>query len=297
MRGVSMWRASAAPCRLRRAARSWHSRWRPLRPRRRVEFVEGGRGIPAASGQDARACRATRVSSLREPRSSGRRRRRHRCRSSSRSSRVSPCRAGGRGAGHLGPWIAGVPPFLDADAVRPAVRADAGTIAQVTSTLRQEGLTVGTPSSTGLSLPVSGTVSQIESAFSTPIDRYHLASGKTGYDNRSAPQVPVDGGAADPRNPRTQHAQPAEAVDDDPTGRSGQSASPVDPFCADAGPGPTHAAARSCTTAIECQGGGALNAVQLAQAYSFGPLYSSNHYGAGITVALVELAGAGYLPS
>ena len=40
---------------------------------------------------------------------------------------------------------------------------------QVTSALQQEGLTVGPPSSTGLSLPVSGTVAQVQSAFSTPI--------------------------------------------------------------------------------------------------------------------------------
>ena len=42
---------------------------------------------------------------------------------------------------------------------------------------------------------------------------------------------------------------------------------------------------------------GALDAVQLAQAYSFDPLYSSGHYGSGTTVALVEMSGAGYNPS
>ena len=36
--------------------------------------------------------------------------------------------------------------------------------------------------------------------------------------------------------------------------------------------------------------GGALDAAQLAQAYSFGPLYTANHYGAGTTVALVEMS-------
>ncbi len=66
-----------------------------------------------------------------------------------------------------------------------------GTIAQVTATLKQAGLTVGSASSTGLSLAVSGTVAQVQSAFATPIDRYRLSSGKTGYHNRSAPEVPV----------------------------------------------------------------------------------------------------------
>ena len=63
------------------------------------------------------------------------------------------------------------------------------TIAQVTASLRREGLTVGVPSATGLSLPVSGTVAQVQSAFSTPISKYRLASGRTGYDNATAPQV------------------------------------------------------------------------------------------------------------
>ena len=44
-------------------------------------------------------------------------------------------------------------------------------------------------------------------------------------------------------------------------------------------------------------GTGALDAVQLSQAYSFGPLYAANHYGAGATVALLEMSGAGYLSS
>ena len=48
---------------------------------------------------------------------------------------------------------------------------------------------MGKPSATGLSLPVSGTVAQVQSAFSTPISKYRLPSGKTGYDNATAPEV------------------------------------------------------------------------------------------------------------
>ena len=56
-----------------------------------------------------------------------------------------------------------------------------------------------------------------------------------------------------------------------------------------------HSPGRAATLIGSVQSGtGALNAVQLAQAYSFGPLYSSNRYGAGSTVALVEMSGAGY---
>ena len=37
--------------------------------------------------------------------------------------------------------------------------------------------------------------------------------------------------------------------------------------------------------------------MDLAQAYSFDPLYSSGNYGSGTTVALVEMSGAGYSPT
>ena len=52
----------------------------------------------------------------------------------------------------------------------------------------------------------------------------------------------------------------------------------------------------SCQTAITGvqSAYGARDAVQLAQAYSFDPLYASSDYGAGTTVALVEMSGAGY---
>ena len=170
------------------------------------------------------------------------------------------------------------------------------TIAQVTSLLRSEGLTVGTPSSTGLSLPVSGTVAQIQSAFSTPIARYRLASGKTGYDNKSAPEVPVtvapqiEGilglNTLSPPQPSTTLPQASLVNPHSPS-------STVAPALAPGQPSPQSG---SCTTSISSvqTSYGALDAVQLAQAYSFDPLYTANHYGAGTTVALLEMADADY---
>ncbi len=175
--------------------------------------------------------------------------------------------------------------------------ATPGTIAHVTAALRHEGLTVGAPSSIGLSLPVSGTVAQIQSAFSTPIDRYHLASGKTGYDNRSAPQVPVTVApqiqgilglnTLSPPKPSTTVPQAS------PAGPHGGSFS-SSPAPALGQPSPGVGCAANIVTE---QKGGALDAEQLAQAYSFDPLYSANHYGAGTTVALLEMSTAGYLLS
>ncbi len=175
------------------------------------------------------------------------------------------------------------------------------TIAEVSSALRNEGLTVGSPSPTGLSLPVSGTVAQVQSAFSTPIARYRLSSGRTGYDNRSAPEVPesvapqIEGILGlDTLSP----PQPSTSV-------SVPQASGADPHAANASatpalaPGQPSPVSGTCTTDISGTETdyGALDADELAQAYSFDPLYSSDHYGAGTTVALVELSGAGYSSS
>ena len=158
---------------------------------------------------------------------------------------------------------------------------------------------MGTPSSIGLSLPVSGTVAQIQSAFSTPIDRYHLASGKTGYDNRSAPQVSVTVA------PQIQGILGLNTLNPPKPSTTVPQASPAGPHtrsvlrCAGTGPGPAHSTGGNCATINigMIQGYGALDADQLAQAYSFGSLYAANHYGAGTTVALVELGQAGYGPA
>jgi len=170
------------------------------------------------------------------------------------------------------------------------------TIAQVTSSLREAGLTVGAPSSTGLSLPVSGTVAQVQSAFSTPISKYHLSSGKTGYDNASAPEVnssvapQIEGilglDTLSPPQPSTSVPQASQATSHPAAVAAPETLAPDQP----------NPAAGSCATSISSVGSstGALDAPELAQAYSFGSLYSSNQYGAGSTIALVEMAGSGY---
>ena len=155
---------------------------------------------------------------------------------------------------------------------------------------------MGTPSATGLSLPVSGTVAQVQSAFSTPISKYRLSSGKTGYDNATAPEVDttvapqIEGilglDTLSQPQPSTSVPEASRAVPD-------RTAALAAPTLSQGQPQP---AAGSCSTAITDveDSTGALDAPDLAQAYSFDPLYSSNHYGAGSTVALLEMSGAGY---
>jgi hypothetical protein len=177
--------------------------------------------------------------------------------------------------------------------------ATPATIAQVTGSLRQEGLTVGTPSATGLSLPVSGTVAQVQSAFSTPISQYRLSSGKTGYDNATAPEVDttvapqIEGilglDTLSPPQPSTSVPEATQAV-------AHPAADLAAPTLAPGQPTPTGPSCTSGTTSVSGvkTSTGALEAPDLAQAYSLDSLYSSGDYGAGSTVALLEMSGAGY---
>ena len=173
------------------------------------------------------------------------------------------------------------------------------TIAQVTASLRREGLTVGAPSATGLSLPVSGTVAQVQTAFSTPISKYRLASGKTGYDNATAPEVDdtvapqIEGilglDTLSPPQPSTSVPVASQAVAHPAAGLAAPALAPGQPTPTGSG----------CTASI---GGvtsatGAVEAPDLAQAYALDPLYSSGDYGAGSTIALLEMSGAGYSTS
>ncbi|MGC2175513.1 MAG: InlB B-repeat-containing protein, partial [Acidimicrobiales bacterium] len=202
--------------------------------------------------------------------------------------------------------------FIDSAQFAQQYGPTQATISQVTSALEQQGLTVGTVSSTDLSLPVTATVAQAESAFATPIDTYRLPSGSTGYYNTAAPSVPTTvapqiegvlgldtlnqphpaGGLVPPAKPTSGSSHstgglvpPAKSTSSAPLAPS--------PQLATGQPTPTGTTCTSDIDTVESDYG-ALDADDLAQAYSFGPLYSADHYGAGATVALVELGGAGF---
>ena len=177
------------------------------------------------------------------------------------------------------------------------------TVAAVGDALRSDGLAVGRLSGTGLSIPVSTTVGQAESALSTHFSTYRLASGGTGYDADSRPQLPsnvvssVEGilglHTLNPPQPTDMRAPPAL-----PASRA--STTPTMDGTPGLAPGQPPSDSESCSDINNLVGEGALDAEQLANAYSFDPLYQSGQpadYGKGSTIALVELYGAGYTPS
>ncbi|MFI9380186.1 protease pro-enzyme activation domain-containing protein [Kutzneria sp. NPDC052558] len=65
------------------------------------------------------------------------------------------------------------------------------TIDAVTKSLRDAGLTPGTPTPDGLSIPVTATVAQAKSALGVDIAGYKMPDGRLTYANTSAPKLPA----------------------------------------------------------------------------------------------------------
>jgi subtilase family serine protease len=176
--------------------------------------------------------------------------------------------------------------FVTVDQFAKRFGATSAQISAVQSQLRSQGLTVGAPSANHLTLPVSGSVAQVQSAFSTRLSKVKLKSGETTYFNSAAVALPasvagdvqgvvgLDGAAI----PRPQYVKPTAK-------RSSMMRHALAPQEATGGPQPC-----SQATALQNQG---YTADQIATAYNFSPYYLSGDMGAGQTVALYE-EGAPY---
>ena len=64
-------------------------------------------------------------------------------------------------------------------------------VQQVSTTLRAEGLTVGTPTSGSTLLPVSGTAHTVSAVFDTPLESVRLPGHVTSMVNTAAPEIPA----------------------------------------------------------------------------------------------------------
>jgi Pro-kumamolisin, activation domain/Subtilase family len=165
--------------------------------------------------------------------------------------------------------------------------ATAAQVATVRTALLARGLQVGEPSANDLSLPISATAAEAEAAFGVALERVSTADGRVAYANLSAPQVPA---AAAPyvagviglddldvpqRAPVTHATAAAEAP-----------AAPLPAASASVltgGPQP-------CAAALSTQTHeGGYTADQIASAYDFSGFYGAGDFGAGQTIALLEL--------
>jgi subtilase family serine protease len=142
----------------------------------------------------------------------------------------------------------------------------------VRDALAGTGLTVGSRSPNGLSLPVSGTATQIEQAFNTDLAHVTLADGRSAYTDTTAPTLPAGAAGA---------VQAVAGLDSLPVAApAGLQATAADPRATTTG------APSSCAGA---QRTGAHSAQAIAAAYGLDGLWAQGDIGAGTTVGLFEL--------
>jgi hypothetical protein len=177
--------------------------------------------------------------------------------------------------------------------------ATAAQVATVRDALVARGLEVGEPTANALSLPVSATAAEAEAAFGVALERVETADGRVAYANLSAPQVPAaaapyvagvigldnldvpesapDTRAADIYDPQSQEAPAA------PT------AAATSPLLA-AGTSPLTGGPQPCPAALQVRSEvGGYTADQIASAYDLSGFYAAGDFGAGQTIALLEL--------
>jgi subtilase family serine protease len=158
-------------------------------------------------------------------------------------------------------------------------------IAAVRSALRAQGLTVGSVTANHLTIPVTGTASQVQRAFSVSLSQVKLPSGRIAYTNRQAPALPSS------IAPYVQGVVGLSNVTpDQPAGLSRASrASASSPLSLPAArPRVPTGGPQPCSSAQALQPSGGLTADEVATAYQFSGLYGGGDLGTGQTVALFE---------
>ena len=157
------------------------------------------------------------------------------------------------------------------------------TVNSVYAALRARGLNPGAISADHLSIPVTATAGQIESAFGVAIDSYRLAGGSRGFANTNSPKLPSDVapqvqaiiGLDNLTRMRSFATAPIKA-----TMKLTRAIRPAGVLSG--GPQPCAAAVNQ----HNAQGG--LTANELASSYRFSDLYHAGDLGSGETVGIVE---------
>jgi subtilase family serine protease len=156
-------------------------------------------------------------------------------------------------------------------------------IAAVESTLRAQGLSVGTPTANDLTIPVTGTAAQVQNAFSVSESQVKLPSGRTAYANAQAPTL---------QSSIARYVQGVIGLDnvnpDQPAGMSTQTRPTAKLARAASRPHVPTGGPQPCPSATALQPSGGLTADEIATAYQFSGLYGAGDLGAGQTIAMFE---------
>ena len=173
----------------------------------------------------------------------------------------------------------------------------AAQVATVRDALLARGLQVGEPTANALSLPVSATAAEAEAAFGVALERVKTADGRVAYANLSAPQVPA---AAAPYVAGVIGLDNLDVPESAPDARAANTAEPqgqeapaapaaTSPLLA-AGTSPLTGGPQPCSAALQVRSEvGGYTADQIASAYDLSGFYGAGDFGAGQTIALLEL--------
>jgi hypothetical protein len=183
-------------------------------------------------------------------------------------------------------------------------------VAQVSSALRSEGLTVGTPQPGSTLLPVSGTASVVSAALGTPLQSVE-APGQSGrvIVNTAAPQVPtslsgavtavvgLDGLFQEHSMLKRRPAATSESPETQPA-TSSPSSAPAAPVPSAGGSGGSgeqgnisaaHATTpQACPAAQEAAIDGSYTSTELASTFGLNQLFAQGRTGIGESIAVVE---------
>ena len=152
-------------------------------------------------------------------------------------------------------------------------------VAAVESSLRAHGLSPGSVTANGLSIPVAATAGAVGHAFSTTISNVTLATGRSAFANSQAPllDASVEGVVGDVIGLNDLAARHPLAL------RASAATAHASEHVVTGGPQPCIAATTASTHSY--------TADQIASAYGFPSLYGASDFGAGQTLAIYELEG------
>ena len=198
--------------------------------------------------------------------------------------------------------------YLPAGHLAEAFGPTAATLQATRAWLGSSGLSVGPTSADGLTVPVTGTTSQVESAFAVPLERARLADGRTVRLATANPSVPAtlvpvlqgvlglsDQAVAVPHLTRSVTPVTPAVTPVTPAVTPVSSATRVPASTADSRAIANATGPQPCAIAAGIANGGARTAADLASTYGLSSLYAQGRIGAGQSVGLFELEN--YSPS
>ncbi len=176
--------------------------------------------------------------------------------------------------------------YLTSAQFASAFGPSAAEVAQVSGSLRGQGLTVGTPTPGSDLLPVSGTARTVSAVFGTPLEAVRLPGGTTSRVNTAAPEVPAD--LADDITGVVGLSSLARPHSRLLTG-SGAPATSGGSAVADATPsGHAVGSPQACSAATRAAGSSNYTSTQLADSYGLSQLLNQGRTGVGQTIGIVE---------